>query len=111
MTVGIAEVAKKRTERRQHIAKNGPDFLGRHTIPAVFGPKKTPWTIDHPHLARALLEEGVEHVLVSVVARLDHLDRTAFVTFMDKPAGCTRLTPRVIGAAMTPPPKNIQTDG
>ena len=42
-----------------------------------------PWLIDHHHLALALLREGVEHVLVSVVAKLDHLPRDRFLTFLD----------------------------
>ena len=83
MTVGFAEVAKKRAEWRKHIKSDGADFLGQHMIPVVIGPKKTPWLIDHHHLARALLEEGVENVLVSVAARLDHLDPASFLTFMD----------------------------
>ncbi|MDQ9783503.1 ParB-like protein, partial [Serratia marcescens] len=70
MTVGMIEVDRKRRQWLDHVAANGPDFLGSHMIPVVLGPKKVPWLIDHHHLARALLDEGVEHVLVSVVARL-----------------------------------------
>ena len=62
---------------------DGPDFLGSHMIPVVIGPKQVPWLIDHHHLARALLEEGVAHVLVSIVARLNHLDQRTFLTYMD----------------------------
>ncbi|MES2451173.1 MAG: ParB-like protein [Pseudomonadota bacterium] len=83
MTVGMIEVDRKRRQWLDHVAANGPDFLGSHMIPVVLGPKKVPWLIDHHHLARALLDEGVEHVLVSVVARLCDLRKAEFLTFMD----------------------------
>ncbi len=83
MTIGFAEVADKRAQWHGRLEKDGPDFLGSHMIPVVIGPKNVPWMIDHHHLTRALLEEGVEHVLVSVVARLNHLDQRTFLTFMD----------------------------
>jgi hypothetical protein len=83
MTVGFAEVARKRKLWRAHVDKDGPDFLGHHMIPAVIGLKNVPWVIDHHHLALALIEEGVVHVFVSIVADLSHLKRTDFLTFMD----------------------------
>jgi hypothetical protein len=39
--------------------------------------------IDHHHLARALHEEGVPHVSVTVVANLSKLDREAFWVVLD----------------------------
>ncbi|MBX9796628.1 ParB-like protein [Sphingomonas sp.] len=83
MTVGMIEVARKRHDWRARMAESGGDFLGSHMIPVVIGPKRVPWLIDHHHLALALLEEGVPHVLTSVVARLDHLEPAQFLTFMD----------------------------
>jgi hypothetical protein len=83
MTVGFAEVANKRALWRTHVKTDGPDFLGRHMIPVVIGPKQVPWLIDHHHLACALLEEGVAQVLVSIVARLSQLSRHTFFTYMD----------------------------
>lgn len=83
MTIGMIEVARKRDAWRAHVAATGADFLGTHLIPVVIGPKQIPWMIDHHHLARALLDEGVKSVAMSVVARLDHLDKAAFLTFMD----------------------------
>jgi hypothetical protein len=52
-------------------------------IPVVLGPKQRHYVIDHHHLARALHEEGVENVLVTVVARLEKLDADAFWVFLD----------------------------
>lgn len=83
MTVGFSEVARKRKLWREHVEKDGPDFLGHHMIPAVVGPKGAHWIIDHHHLALALTQEGVIHVFVSIIADLSHLKRTDFLTFMD----------------------------
>jgi hypothetical protein len=83
MTVGLREVDRKRAEWRKRAERDGPDFLGRHMIPVILGPKSVPYVIDHHHLARALQEEGVSHVLVSVVADLHYLKKTVFWTFMD----------------------------
>jgi hypothetical protein len=83
MTVGLREVGRKRAEWRKRAERDGPDFLGRHMIPVILGPKSVPYVIDHHHLARALHEEGVSHVLVSVVADLHYLKKAVFWTFMD----------------------------
>jgi hypothetical protein len=83
MTVGLREVDRKRAEWRKRAERDGPDFLGRHMIPVILGPKSVPYVIDHHHLARALHEEGVSHVLVSVVADLHYLKKAVFWTFMD----------------------------
>ena len=83
MTVGLREVDRKRAEWRKRAERDGPDFLGRHMIPVILGPKSVPYVIDHHHLARALHEEGVSHVLVSVVADLQYLKKAVFWTFMD----------------------------
>jgi hypothetical protein len=83
MTVGLIEVARKRHEWSVRADRDRPDFLGHHMIPVVIGPKGRRWMVDHHHLARALHDEGVAHVLVSVVADLGHLKPDAFLTYMD----------------------------
>ena len=83
MTVGYREVARKRHSWRECVEREGGEYLGRHMIPVVIGPGGTHWLIDNHHLARALHDEGVEHVLTSVVARLEHLGKRRFLTFMD----------------------------
>jgi hypothetical protein len=83
MTVGLREVARKRAQWRKRAERDGPDFLGRHMIPAVIGPKHDPYVIDHHHLVRALHDEGVGHVLVSIIADLSGLKKSVFWTFMD----------------------------
>jgi hypothetical protein len=84
MTVGLYEVERKRAEWRERRAEDGGEFLGAHMIPAVIGPGGTYWLIDHHHLARALHEEGVERVLVTVMAKLDHLPKRRFYGFLDR---------------------------
>lgn len=83
MTVGYREVAQKRLEWRERAERDGPDFLGRHLIPVVIGPRDRMWMIDNHHLARALHDEGVQHVLVRVVADLSRVDLPLFRTFLD----------------------------
>lgn len=83
MTVGFREVALKRSAWRTHIERDGADYLGRHLIPVVIGPKGRFHLIDHHHLARALFEEGVKHVLVHVLADLERLSPEDFSTFLD----------------------------
>ncbi len=83
MTIGKREVARKRAEWAKRAGKDGADFLGSHMIPAVIGPKRRMFIIDHHHLVRALHEEGVEHVLINVVADLSKLAKPLFWTFMD----------------------------
>ncbi len=83
MTIGAREVARKRAVWAKRAETDGPAFLGRHMIPAVFGPKQALFIIDHHHLVRALHEENVEHVLVSVVADLSKLKKPLFWTFME----------------------------
>lgn len=83
ITIGMREVIAKRKRWRQTRTKNGQKFLGKHMIPVILGPKERHYIIDHHHLARALHEEGVEEVAVTVVANLSRLDGEAFWTVMD----------------------------
>ncbi|HXQ47512.1 MAG TPA: ParB-like protein, partial [Caulobacteraceae bacterium] len=88
MTLGMREVAEKRREWRERGGQKGAEYLGKHMIPVVLGPKARHYVIDHHHMARALEEEGVKDVLVSVVADLSTLAREEFWVFMDNRAWC-----------------------
>ena len=66
MTIGMHEVETKR--QRWRAVKRTEDFLGKHLIPVIYGPKVLYYIIDHHHLARVLYEEGVKNVGVTVVA-------------------------------------------
>ncbi|MBZ9706000.1 chromosome partitioning protein ParB [Mesorhizobium sp. ESP7-2] len=83
ITVGMREVdLKRQLIRSQSAAKTGA-FLGKHMIPVVLGPKKRNYVTDHHHLARALIEEGVKDVLVTVISDLSALDKDAFLFMLD----------------------------
>jgi hypothetical protein len=83
ITVGMREVKAKREHWRELEKKNGEKFLGKHMIPVILGPKQRKYVIDHHHLARALHEEGVTDVAVTVTANLSKLEPDAFWTVMD----------------------------
>jgi hypothetical protein len=83
ITVGMREVLAKRKRWRESGAKKERAFLGKHLIPVVLGPKRRHYVVDHHHLARALHDEGVKDVAVTVIANLSKLDRDEFWVFMD----------------------------
>ncbi len=88
ITVGMHEVAEKRLHWRELAESKAGDFLGRHMIPVVLGPKARPYVIDHHHLARALHEEGVKEILTNPVADLRALSKDAFWIYMDNRGWC-----------------------
>ena len=88
MTVGFREVAEKRREWRQRSDKRASDYLGRHMVPAVLGPKGRYFLVDHHHLALALAEEKQADVLVNVMADLSGLSKGSFWTYLDNRALC-----------------------
>ncbi|MDE2017517.1 MAG: chromosome partitioning protein ParB, partial [Hyphomicrobiales bacterium] len=83
MTVGLREVEEKRKRWRKLAGDARGDFLGRHMLPCVTGPKGRHFVVDHHHLGRALLEEGVESVLVTTIADLSRLAEEAFWIYLD----------------------------
>jgi hypothetical protein len=83
LTVGMREVKEKRKRWREHKPKLRAALLGRHMIPVVLGPGDCYYVIDHHHLARALHEEGVKDILVTVVSDLSMVDRSSFWNVMD----------------------------
>jgi hypothetical protein len=88
MTVGLHEVEEKRRRFRAMKDAAGEAFLGRHMIPTVLGPKGRHYIIDNHHLALALHLDGVEAVLVTVVADLSALKKDAFWRFLDNRDWC-----------------------
>lgn len=84
MTVGMREVKEKRKRWREHKSeKKRAELLGKHMIPVVLGPDERHYLVDHHHLARALHDEGVEHILVTVIGNLSMVDPDAFWGVMD----------------------------
>ncbi len=88
ITVGVREVGEKRRQWREHKDEDGSEFLGKHMIPVVLGPKERRYVIDHHHLCRALLDEGVKDILVNIVADLHTLTKDAFWVYMDNRGWC-----------------------
>jgi hypothetical protein len=83
MTVGMREVKAKRKHWRDESKKKGEEFLGKHMIPVILGPKHRHYVIDHHHLARALHDEGIKVVAVAVIANLSKLDQDSFWYVME----------------------------
>src|ERR1700709_2311982 len=84
MTVGMREVKEKRQRWRERKSKKKQaEMLGKHMIPVVLGPDKRHYVVDHHHLARALHDEGVKDILVTVIADLTMVDRDAFWGVLD----------------------------
>jgi len=83
ITVGMREVLAKRKHWRDIGLKKGGEFLGKHLIPVILGPKRRHYVIDHHHLARALHDEGVKEIAVTVVSNLSDLDSDAFWGVLD----------------------------
>jgi len=85
ITVGMREVKAKRKHWRETAKEKNKDaeFLGKHMIPVILGPKRRHYVIDHHHLALALHKEGVEQVAVTVVANLSTLEPDSFWFVMD----------------------------
>lgn len=88
MTVGYREVEAKRHAWRAHQQAHEGQFLGQHMIPVLLGPKRRHYVIDHHHLARALLDEGVAEIAVDIVADLSALAKSEFWTFIDNKGWC-----------------------
>src|ERR1700720_4585548 len=83
ITVGMREVKAKRKRWREEGDPKGAEFLGKHMIPVILGPKQRHYVIDHHHLALALHEEGVNEVAVTVIANLSMLEPVSFWFVMD----------------------------
>jgi hypothetical protein len=83
MTVGMREVKEKRKRWRAQEEKKKAESLGKHMIPVVRGPEKRYYVVDHHHLARALHDEGVKNILVTVIGDLTMVEKDAFWGVMD----------------------------
>jgi hypothetical protein len=83
ITLGMREVEFRRKHWRSKGRKKETEYLGKHMIPVVQGPKDRHYIIDHHHLVRALHEEGVKDLLVTVLADLRALDTESFWFVLD----------------------------
>ena len=83
MTVGMREVKEKRKRFREEKGRKQGEIIGKHMIPVVYGPDKRYYVVDHHHLARALHDEGIKDILVTVIGDLRMVEKDAFWGVMD----------------------------
>jgi hypothetical protein len=83
MTVGMREVKEKRKRFQEQDDEKLSKTLGKHMIPVVIGPDKRYYVVDHHHMARALHEEGIKDILVTVIGDLRMVEKDAFWGVMD----------------------------
>jgi hypothetical protein len=83
ITLGMYEVRRKRDAWSQKTAQELTNFLGSHMVPVITGLEGAHFLIDHHHLARALYEEGLKSVFITVVADLSRLTADHFWNMMD----------------------------
>ncbi len=108
MTVGMREVKDKRKRWREHkSAKKRAELLGKHMIPVVFGPDQNYYVVDHHHLARALHDEGVNDILVTVIGDLTMVQRDAFWGVMDNKRWVYEIGSRAQGRPVPQPRRRI----
>jgi len=83
MTVGYREVIEKREHWKTLGKKARSEAIASHWFPAVLGPEKLYYIVDHHHLGLALLEEGVKEVKVAMLKDLSWLDEAIFWRMME----------------------------
>jgi len=83
MTVGMREVKEKRKRFKEQDDEKLSKTIGKHMIPVVVGPDKRYYVVDHHHMVRALHEEGIKDILVTVIGDLRMVERDAFWGVMD----------------------------
>ena len=83
MTVGFKEVEAKRKTWTKLKPAERRDAMRKELFPAVIGPHKTYYILDHHHAAVALVREKSDRVAVGVAHDLSHLKPEAFWVFLD----------------------------
>ena len=83
MSVGYSEVLLKRQQWRALDKAKQAQFIADHLLPAVVGPKGKHYIVDHHHLGRALLDEGVKTAHLVVWADFSALAKDEFWLVMD----------------------------
>jgi hypothetical protein len=88
ISLGMREVQQRREQWRERSGKDLEAFLSKHVVPTVMGPKKRHYLLDHHHLIRAMIDEEVKTVMVSVTADLSELTNYSFWVVLDNRSLC-----------------------
>ena len=83
LTVGYIEVEEKARQWAALGKKRLKSEIECHVFPAVLGPGKDYYIVDHHHLGIALLKEGIKDVLVTVLDDLSWLKPAVFWRTME----------------------------
>jgi hypothetical protein len=83
MTIGLKEVERKQQEWAALGKKKRRTAMEEVFFPAVIGPRKAYFILDHHHSAVALVNEHAQEVQVGVVKDLSVLDATDFWIYLD----------------------------
>jgi hypothetical protein len=83
ITLGMREVEMRLKNWSKHDPGKLGAFLASHMVPVIMGPGNVPYLIDHHHLVRALQDQGVESVFVTVVADMSGVDPQLFWNVME----------------------------
>jgi hypothetical protein len=84
VTIGMREVALKRRRWREKGAERAVRFLDDRRVPAIAGASCRLFIIDRHHWVRALHDEGVTAVPVTVVADMSSLPGDALWTVLER---------------------------
>jgi hypothetical protein len=84
MTIGLKEVKRKQQEWAELGKKKRQKAMGEALFPAVIGPAKAYYILDHHHTAVALMNENTRGMVqVGVVTDLSALSATEFWVYLD----------------------------
>jgi hypothetical protein len=83
LTVGMRKVTQKRKDLKDMPARKRKAHMTAQLYPAVKGPDKRFYILDHHHEALAALREGASEVSVGLVSDLSQLSKEAFWVFLD----------------------------
>ena len=87
VTVGMREVDFRRRRWCEKDSHKAASYLSSHSIPVILGPGTRHYIIDRHHLTRALHDEGVNKVPISVVADMSTLSFDEFWSTLES-RGC-----------------------
>jgi hypothetical protein len=82
ITVGKAEVERKRSMWQSLGKKERAAALESHWFPTILGPNDRHYIVDHHHFGLALLEEGVKNVWLMVLKDLSWVEQGVFWNVM-----------------------------